>query len=224
MQQIIEGTYDLILRGDFGNQLIKSNVVLRADEETVVDVSKELGVFRLISYDQIKERLSYDFYQGTTNYANNPLSDTSAGDFLCGTPGEYNISFNTYRSGYTFGHEWTVPHMILSNPISFKVEVRSGETTVAGPNTWPKQLGLVLFNDKSAMSYFDMSVYKLEDGEQTEVRAGDRGEEPFRSDEGYWILPGKYKIVLTGGKYIGIFYDFEIKAGEKIVLELPSSS
>jgi hypothetical protein len=66
-----------------------------------------------------------------------------------------------------------------------------------------------------------MKVYELEDGKQTQIPNYASFELPFNAGTGYWMLPGRYRIELTK-EIVGLTYDFDIKAGEETVLELPS--
>lgn len=210
------GTYDIVLHSDFEAKPISKSILIRAGEETVVDITQELGVLQLADHPQFKQRLTYHLYSHGEEVG---LTHLSIGIQYCGVPGEYQIRFRPreyIRSDNIFTSGFFITNALFpEDKVGFDVEIKAGEKTIVGPETWSKQLGLISFSSKSANPRIDIKVDDLQTGTQ-----GDYYRD-LSSSESYWILAGKYTIIVTK-PYIGLAYeDVEIKVGEETVLELP---
>lgn len=188
------GTYDTVIQGDLLNNLIRQDVVISEGETTVVDFAQEIGSLILIGYPDLKwpDRFGVSHRNGNSTWAYNGVQ-------ICGLPGKYNVTIS-----------------VIGEPIVFEIELKAGENTVVGPDTWPEQLGLLSLDPpqgRVSVKVFDM---------QTGERIGNYPDYVVESiDYTTWMLPGIYKIVIID-PYPGlIFENVQIRAKEETVLKLP---
>lgn len=186
--QVSAGTHMLVIKSRFGKEPAKQ-VVIQRGQLTAVDFTPELGKLRVNGYPQI----GAPSYRVDSNSANWLASDYDQ----CGPAGIYEVSF-----GFT----------VLFPPdieIRFPVEVKAGETTIVEPVSWPYQLGQVLFSP--AKSIGEVQIQDTQKNIQFTRSLN-------YSSTAYWMLTGTYRMTLLKQPYTGTEYQFEIKAGKKIIL------
>jgi len=197
---VAAGIYDVVFNSDFGEKPIEKGVIVRKGEETVVDFTQKLGMFRLTGYPQREEPLIYWLVQ--SHY------DMYVSKSYCVVPSVYKVNL--------------VP---LGGEMIFDAEVKAGKETIIGPETWPKQLGLISFKDSCGYGQAPrFRAYDSMTGSQVASNdsIGISGFAYFGRCP-YWIVAGTYRIVISD-PYPGLTYDnVEIRAGEETVLKLPET-
>jgi hypothetical protein len=208
-----EGTYDITLKTRFGIAPTKS-IVIASDERKIVDFSSELSGLNLKSYPTLGQPINYSLQQDQTS--SNLVSDYNQ----CGAPGTYDIVFlpySYYNTGF-FGGGTIARYGIFGNElVSFDVIVSSDETKILTPNDWPIQVGLLSFKSSSPIS-LTITVYKFVNNDWAKFE----DKVLLNSAQRYWMLPGRYKIVITD-PFVNVSNDdVVITAGDEKVIELPS--
>ena len=211
-RQVAEGTYTITLKSSFGTEPTEEGVVVQEGQTTIVDFTQELGKLRVNGYPQ----LGLPIYSTAPSYRVSPGSDTRLvpNANQCGSVGTYKVTFSSFSGHYQ--RPITLALFPDKTRVEFDVEVKAGETTIFEPASWPEQLGRLAF--LPAMAVGKAQIEDLQNNAQFQY---DRS---LNSHDGqYWMMVGKYRITLFRQPYAGTTYEFEIKAGEETVLQLPTS-